>query len=276
MTTTLAQPTTVRLLERASLSASNVDEQSGVIRGVKILGLHSRNNRRYLPEALRGAIGKYEGIGVFLDHPPRSAPNEGRSYRDKIGTLRRVRFAENALRGDLHINLGHPAAKQLLWDARNNPAAVGLSHNATGRTRTERGVTVVEEITSLVSVDLVVDPASTSGLFESERNYPMSAKEFAERLLEGDSLPAADGFPGGGAPAAETPGGDAELPALQRLILDALEKATSAADLIAKLRSIVDARSASSAAASESYRRRSMRESQMPANGREMAAALLE
>ncbi len=36
-----------------------VDAQAGVIRGVKILGLTSRNGRTYLPEALSGAAALY-------------------------------------------------------------------------------------------------------------------------------------------------------------------------------------------------------------------------
>ena len=235
MSTTLTRPT-VDLVERANLSASNVDEASGVIRNVKIIGPTSRNNRRYLPEALRRAVGRYEGKGVFVDHPRRSEASEVRSYRDKVGTLRGVRFVENALRGDLHVNLEHPVAKQLLWDAKHNPSAVGLSHNARGKTRTEGGVVVVEEITDLVSVDLVVDPASTSGLFESRSVDTMSSQEFAKRLLEADG--GVDYMPSM-ADMAKMP---EELSALKNEVGRVLETAKTVDELVDKLQQILDAR----------------------------------
>ena len=37
-----------------------VDRQNGVIRGAKILGVHSRNGRTYLPETLAEAARLYE------------------------------------------------------------------------------------------------------------------------------------------------------------------------------------------------------------------------
>ena len=46
-----------------------VDRQAGVIRGVKILGLESRNGRSYLPEALSQAAPLYEGAKVNVNHP---------------------------------------------------------------------------------------------------------------------------------------------------------------------------------------------------------------
>ncbi len=44
--------------------AMRVDREHGVIRGVKLLGLVSRNGRRYLPAALQQAAGLYEGAKV--------------------------------------------------------------------------------------------------------------------------------------------------------------------------------------------------------------------
>ena len=46
-----------------------VDRQAGVIRGVKILGLQSRNGRTYLPEALAQAAPLYEDAKVNVNHP---------------------------------------------------------------------------------------------------------------------------------------------------------------------------------------------------------------
>ena len=52
-----------------------VDRQAGVIRGVKVLGLESRNGRTYLPEALAQAAQLYEDAKVNVNHP------EGQSGR---------------------------------------------------------------------------------------------------------------------------------------------------------------------------------------------------
>jgi hypothetical protein len=141
------------------------DAEKGVIRGVKILGLVSKNGREYLPEALRKAVTLYEGRAVNVDHAARDGR---RSYRDRIGRLSAVEQRADGLYGDLHFNPKHALAEQLAWDAGNAPENVGLSHDAVGRTVRRGGKTIVEEIESVRSVDLVADPATTGGLFESE------------------------------------------------------------------------------------------------------------
>ncbi len=139
----------------------------GVLRGVKLLGLRSRNGRRYAEKALRDAIGLYEGSKVNVNHPTRD-PLAPRDYRDRLGVVRNVRFQRgNGLFGDLHYNPRHALAEQLAWDAEHAPENVGLSHNVLARTRRESDELVVEAITRVQSVDLVADPATTAGLFES-------------------------------------------------------------------------------------------------------------
>lgn len=144
-----------------------VDRGAGVIRGVKILGLESRNRRTYLPEALRRAASLYEGAKVNVNHP-KGSPNGPRDYQDRIGLLRNVRLeqADGGLRGDFHFNPKHALAEQLIWDAEHSPENVGFSHNVEARTNPKNGRAVVEEIIRVQSVDLVADPATTRGLFE--------------------------------------------------------------------------------------------------------------
>lgn len=145
------------------------DPDLGVLRGVKLLGLRSRNGRRYAESALRQAIGLYEGSKVNVNHPARD-PLGPRDYRDRLGVVRNARLeAGNGLFGDLHYNPKHPLAEQLAWDAEHAPQNVGLSHNVLARTRRDGEDTVVEAITRVQSVDLVADPATTSGLFESHQ-----------------------------------------------------------------------------------------------------------
>ena len=144
-----------------------VDREAGILRGVKILGLESRNNRSYLPEALARAAALYEGAKVNVNHP-KGNPLGPRDYQDRLGTIQNVSpRAGEGLFADLHFNPRHALAEQLMWDAEHAPENVGLSHNVEARTSRRGERVVVEEITQVQSVDLVADPATTRGLFES-------------------------------------------------------------------------------------------------------------
>ena len=88
-----------------------VDRAAGVIRGVKILGLHSRNGREYLPEALSRAAALYEGAKVNVNHP-KGGPIAPRDYQDRIGVVRGVEARPGeGLFGDLHFNPKHALAE---------------------------------------------------------------------------------------------------------------------------------------------------------------------
>ena len=144
-----------------------VDRESGVIRGVKILGLKSRNGRSYLPEALRQAAALYENAKVNVNHP-KGHPAAPRDYQDRLGQIRGVELRPGeGLFGDLHFNPKHALAEQLAWDAEHAPENVGFSHNVEARATRRGEEVVVEAITRVQSVDLVADPATTRGLFES-------------------------------------------------------------------------------------------------------------
>ena len=149
-----------------------VDRAAGVIRGVKILGLKSRNGRTYLPETLTQAAQLYEDAKVNVNHP-KGHPTRPRDYQDRIGVIRNVEVRNVEVRGeaglfaDLHFNPKHALAEQLAWDAEHSPQNVGFSHNVRARTTRRDDRVVVEEITKVQSVDLVADPATTGGLFES-------------------------------------------------------------------------------------------------------------
>jgi hypothetical protein len=147
--------------------AMHIDRQSAVLRGVKLLGLESRNGRSYLPDALAQAAPLYEDAKVNVNHP-KGNPCGPRDYQDRIGVIRGVRVTANeGLFGDFHFNPKHALAEQLIWDAEHAPENVGFSHNVEARTTRRGERVVVEAITRVQSVDLVADPATTRGLFES-------------------------------------------------------------------------------------------------------------
>ena len=144
-----------------------VDAEKGILRGVKILGLRSRNGRAYLPEALKRAATLYEGAKVNVNHAkgPAAGP---RDYQDRIGVIRKVAAREGeGLFADFHFNPKHALAEQLAWDAEHAPENVGFSHNVRARCARRDGRLIVEAITQVQSVDLVADPATTRGLFEA-------------------------------------------------------------------------------------------------------------
>lgn len=149
--------------------ALGVDRELGILRGVKLIGLESRNGRRYRESALAEAATLYEEAKVNVNHP-KEGPLTPRDYQDRLGVIREVELRPGAgLFGDLHFNPKHALAEQLLWDAEHNPHNVGFSHNVLARLSRENKTAVVEEISKVQSVDLVADPATTQGLFEQTR-----------------------------------------------------------------------------------------------------------
>jgi len=162
--------------------AMRVDAAGGIIRGVKILGLRSRNGREYLPEALADAARLYEDAKVNVNHP-KGNPAGPRDYQDRIGAIRNVVVRPSeGLFADLHFNPKHALAEQLAWDAEHAPQNVGFSHNVLARTARRGEQVVVEAITQVQSVDLVADPATTRGLFESSRELLEEQSAECERL----------------------------------------------------------------------------------------------
>lgn len=151
--------------------------EAGLIRGVKILGLESRNGRIYPKETVAKAIQQYEGAKVNVNHPSGDT-TKPRDYESRLGRIENVRLGEGntGMFADLRYNPNHALAKQLEWDASNTPENVGFSHNVYAKTTRRGGKTVVEEITRVQSVDLVADPATTYGLFEATTETDANTK----------------------------------------------------------------------------------------------------
>jgi len=160
-----------------------VDADKGVIAGVKILGMRSKNGREYTTECINGAAKLYEGAKVNVNHP-KGSPTGPRDYQDRIGQIRNVSVQKDGLYADFTFNPKHALAEQLCWDADHAPENVGFSHNVEARTERRDGTVYVEEIHSVQAVDLVADPATTQGLFESaELPDDPGQRELAEHGL---------------------------------------------------------------------------------------------
>lgn len=177
----------VEFVDNALNEGIQIDTQAGVLRGVKILGEQSANGRTYTREAMKQAKGLYEGAKVNVNHGSGRSGNEPRAYQERMGVVRNVSYREGSLFADFHYNPKHALAEQLAWDAQNAPGNVGFSHVAEGKGVRKDGRTVIEAITRVESVDLVADPATTRGLFESKGNgesdlLTTTKKQIAEAL----------------------------------------------------------------------------------------------
>jgi len=169
--------------------AAKVDREAGIMRGVKLIGHDSKNGRSYPPATLRAAISHYEGARVNVDHPD-GAPGKPRRVADRMGIVSNARYVEgHGIFGDFKFNPKHALTEQVLWDAENNPSAVGFSHNATLRIGPKKNNrTVVEEVMGVRSVDLVADPATTASLFEHDASDGDPKPETDEMTLENVTL----------------------------------------------------------------------------------------
>lgn len=165
-----------------------VDEAQHVIRHVKALGRSSKNGRTYVDRALQDAAGFYEGIVVNVDHPDPDAPHEPRRINEGFGVLRDVKVEAAGVFGDLHYLEAHPSAPVIIERAKRFPETFGLSHNAAGQVReADDGTLIVEGLASVESVDIVSRPATTAGLFESDRSRPVKTKPTIKKVLEANA-----------------------------------------------------------------------------------------
>lgn len=174
------------LIEDVLDHRTRIDEERGIIHGVKILGRVSRNGREYSDNALREAAELYKGRPVNLNHPGKANATAERDFGDGLGWLESIEVRPDGVYGDLHYLKTHPAAPMLVEAARRNPKRFGLSHNAEGEVkRGANGKNVVESIKRVHSVDIVQTPATNEGLFES------GTSNATYRETAGDKLAAA-------------------------------------------------------------------------------------
>jgi hypothetical protein len=166
--------TTQRAQEQFVFSGGKVDRAGPypIVRDALLCGATSRWKRRYGAGSFgHGKV--YEGKLVFVDH---ADPKEKRKYADKLGWIENERRNEAGLPiGDIGVNPKHPLAEQFLFDAEHKPAACGLSHIADIETKAAAdGWDDVTRVVEVDSVDIVIGPATTNGIFEQfHRSTPV-------------------------------------------------------------------------------------------------------
>jgi hypothetical protein len=188
-----------KFLRESQSGIERVDTEAGIIYGVKVLGPRSRNGRVYEDAAIRKALPLYEGVTVNINHvrnDPKTGAHVERPMQDRWGVLRNVRYQEGSIYADLHYIKSHPMTKQLVEAAQRFPEIFGLSHDAGGDEQLIDGERRVVEMYEVKSVDVVADPATNEGLFESYRpaGIPMKsrkqrqAKRISEMQVRSDTL----------------------------------------------------------------------------------------
>lgn len=141
---------------------SRVDREAGVIKGVKLLGWTSQNGRTYDPAGVDPAM--YEGRAVNFNHHKGAGD---RSVYDRFGRIANAVKRQDGLYGDLEYLRSHPYAESVAEAAERMPNVYGLSHTARGVEKRSLSGNTVEKVESVQSVDLVGDPATVAGLYES-------------------------------------------------------------------------------------------------------------
>jgi hypothetical protein len=157
-----------------TIAAASV--QDGVIRSAKLLGHKSRNGRRYEAKALESARELYEGRKVYVNHPARDDAGD-RPFEDWAGVIENVRYKKgDGLYGDVVLRQESAHFKGIV-EAATNPKfskSCGFSHVADGESHFDGDTEIVESIKEVFSVDLVTDPATTRGMYESKQTTTLT------------------------------------------------------------------------------------------------------
>lgn len=173
---------------------------------VTVLGPVSRNlkqdgqGRKYLPQALEAAARLFEGVKVYLDHaeiidmPDGTQKVTPHRVNEYVGRLFGTKVVDGRVRAEklvVYNRLHEPLISSI---ANSDPTGIGLSPDFnTVRDENDDVVDVLEAY----SVDLVAEPATTSGLYEHRST---EVKIMADAPQSGNTPP-----PSGDTPPKEPP-----------------------------------------------------------------------
>jgi hypothetical protein len=170
----------VTLTEHIQSPPARVDLTEGVIYGAKILGRISKNGREYSDKALHDGLRLYEGSVINIDHPDAKEGNKPRGFMEGLAVINKTYMKEGEPYGDLHFIKAHPDTASILEWASRFPDKFGLSHNADGNEVSKGGKRIVESLDRVISVDVVRNPATVKGLFESEQAMKKTLRQIIE------------------------------------------------------------------------------------------------
>lgn len=141
-----------------------IDAQRRLVRNVALAGSASRNGYEYTEESLRDGARLYLRKPVFLDHSANRGRTLERSTRDLVGSIVEATFEEGQIRGDIEV-LETEAGETFLKLVASQTPGVGMSHVVVAQ-RSLDGKRV-DRIVEVLSVDAVINPATTSTFQES-------------------------------------------------------------------------------------------------------------
>jgi hypothetical protein len=191
-TTMKTKPQSKRLIEQITFDNVQFVETEGqprMIKGVALVGGTSRRepeSYKYPVRTMETAVrkGLYEGCRCFINHPTDKEINDGR--RDLMGlagVCRSVRVEEGKIKGDVQV-LPDQFGDKFYNIAKLMPEAASCSHIADGILKREGDNLFVEEIKEVLSVDLVVEGATTQNVFESADHRKGNKMEYGEITID--------------------------------------------------------------------------------------------
>jgi hypothetical protein len=172
-----------------SLNTGKLNRGANIISGCTLITRNSvnggRGGRKYSDQALQQIASMAEGLPAYVNHVKPEDAFKARDVKDLIGKHMNVRYdaATGRVTSDLHL-LDHQAPWVFSLAERMGDQ-VGNSLVSKGLVRMEGDTEVVDSIAACRSGDLVSDPASTRGLFESlieARHAPLSMPSLTDVL----------------------------------------------------------------------------------------------
>ena len=167
-----------------TVKTAKINRELRVLEGTTLISGRSENGKkgRVYPEStLRKIASMAEGLPAYLNHTTPDLAFKPRPVQDLIGRHRNVRYdaASGTVKSDLHI--AEHQAPLVFSLAEKFGDHIGNSLVSRGLVQMEGETEVVKDVLALRSADLVSDPASTKGLFESKDGEP---EQTFETLIE--------------------------------------------------------------------------------------------
>ena len=158
-----------KLTEQMTFEGATFSEDNGnrTIQNVVFLGAESAHGYTYKQEAMAKAVGLYNAVRCFINHPNAEEEKSGRRDLMKMaGMTKDARHEDGKIKGSM-VLLDDQYGRKFWNIAHSMPTVAGCSHVADGNMVEEGGKNFVDEISEVVSVDLVVQGATTKNVFES-------------------------------------------------------------------------------------------------------------
>lgn len=160
------------------IDRGRLDPENKIVFNVALLRSISENGRRYSENAMQNFADLSEGKKAYLNHDDKTKP---RSIRDLLGFFDSVRVDGDVIRGSLHYLETYSDLIESIVE--KNPNLVGFSPHLFGDVMArDDGINEVLSVGVVESIDLVTEPATTTGLFESLREGKMKDEESLEDL----------------------------------------------------------------------------------------------